>query len=98
MGYRIEYDSGKRQYEVRRVQPWRLPLMIAGAFGVFLLLTCLLWPEGMEALRELVIPGDNAVTLRALEGMAEDLKAGASVSDAVAAFCKEIIQSAEAAG
>lgn len=98
MGYRIEYDSGKRQYEVRRVCPWRLPLMAAGAFAVFLLLTSLLWPEGIEAMKELLIPGDNTVTLRALEEMAEDLKAGASISDAVTVFCKEILQSAEAAG
>lgn len=95
MGYRIEYDTGNQKYEVHQVAAWRFPLMAAGAFIGFLLLTWAFWPEGAELIREAMIPGDNAQTVQALQGMAEELRGGASIRDAVTAFCREIIAGAQ---
>lgn len=94
MGYRIEYDAGSSAFEIRQEKPTRLGWL--GLLAVAVVTALLLWPAGAEKARELLIPGDDAVTVQALEGMAEDLKAGASFSDAVSAFCREVIRGAEA--
>lgn len=94
MGYRIEYDSGKKQYEVRRKDPLRFPAMVAGALVLFVLLTMVFWDAGAAAIRDALIPGDDVVTLQALESLASDLRSGASVQEAVTAFCREIVDGA----
>lgn len=42
-----------------------------------------------------LLPGDAAVTGAALNTMVEEIRAGESVSDAVTAFCREIIENAK---
>lgn len=98
MGYRIEYDKGSKAYEVRKEHSLRFPVMVASCLVLFFLLTWVFWPEGVELLREMVIPGDNAVTTQAWDTMVDSLKSGASVSDAVTVFCREIIHGAEIPG
>ena len=92
MAYKIEYGTGVA--EKKTLQPRkrrRLPLT-AGVLCVFLLMTLLCWPKGRTALREVVLPGDAEVTADALQGLASDLRAGQGVSDAVTAFCQQIIR------
>ena len=96
MGYRIEYDSQGGKYEVYRTYPFRFPLLLACALVLFLLLTFQFWPEGREVLRSAMIPGEDAATVQALQNMTQDLKAGASMSDALEAFCVEVIRSGNA--
>ena len=91
MGYRIEYDRGSGKYEVSDVNPWRFPLMLAGAFGLFLIFAFHSWPEGGEVLRSVLIPGEDAVTVQAFQNMTDDLRSGAAISDAVEAFCRFVI-------
>ncbi len=94
MGYRILYDKGSRVYEVRRERPSRFWPMLAGCLAVFLLLTWAFWPEGAEMIQEMLIPGDNAATLEALNTMADNLRSGLPMSQAVSAFCQEILHGA----
>lgn len=95
MGYRIEYDMGIGKFEVRENRKDKFPVLVAGAFVLFLLLTWSLWPEGAEVLRDILIPGDNAVTVQAMKDMSHNLKNGVALSDAVTAFCQDVIQGAE---
>lgn len=46
-------------------------------------------------LRDFVLPGDGAITDRALQGLVENLRSGQPMSDAVEVFCKEIIHGVE---
>lgn len=95
MGYRIDYDKGTSNFEIRKETPWRFPVLVTVCFGLFILLSSFLWPEGMEFIREIAIPGDNAVTVRAFEQLTNDLRSGASMTDAVTAFCREVIRNAQ---
>lgn len=93
MGYIIAYDSMGGKYEVSVHNPWRFPVLCIAALCMFLFLTFHFWPEGSTLLRSVLIPGEDAVTVQAFQNMTQDLKAGASVPDAIEAFCKEVIHS-----
>lgn len=89
MSYRIEYDSRAGKYEVRKDMDL-FPLVLA-SFGLFLLLTFCLWPTGAAELKAFLIPGEDAVTVAAFSAMTDDLRSGASIMDAVEAFCRSVI-------
>lgn len=94
MGYQIRYDSvGKLPQKRRRSRTgW-----LAG-FLVIALLACAITVKtvGLKWVQEVLLPGDPAVTAAALEQMAEDLRAGDSLGEAITAFCEEIMKHAEA--
>lgn len=90
MGYRIEYDRGNGKYEVKKERPHHFVLLLGG-FCLFFLLALNFWPEGAAALRSALIPGEDAVTVQAFQIMTDDLRSGASVYDAVEAFCRFVI-------
>ncbi len=92
MGYIIAYDGYAKQFEVRQSHTLRFSLLLAAAFFVFVLLTANFWPQGYGMLRSILIPGDDDLTLQAVENMTQNLKAGASLMDAAEAFCVEVIR------
>ncbi len=49
-------------------------------------------PQIREPIRNFLLPGDGAVTAKAIENFADDVKSGTSFYDAAEAFCLEIIQ------
>lgn len=89
MGYRISYEPIKklRGAEKRRT---RIGALVGIFFLLFLLMVNLFWAEGAAVLRELVMPGDAAVTALALEEMSENLKEGIPLQEAVEGFCRSI--------
>jgi hypothetical protein len=46
---------------------------------------------GLQWVREVLLPGDPAVTAAALEGFVLDIKEGDTLVDAITAFCQEIV-------
>ena len=92
MGYRIEYDSGEGKYQVLPERKSRVPAFTTAALAGFLLMTHLFWPAGEDAIRDFLIPGEDAVTIAAAECMAAELREGASLQDALESFCRQIIQ------
>ena len=96
MGYRVEYGPVKKVRDVeKRVS--RKAALTALCLLLFFLLVGILWPEGAEALRRLVFPGDPAVTVTALEELAGELRAGADVTESLRSFCLQILEGAELA-
>ena len=95
MGYRIVY-GGEPEYRGRyKMRGRSVVFYLAVCLVLFGVLTMKFWPEGREVLQEVLLPGDPAVTRQALHNMAEDLKAGEAIGDAVAAFCREIVDGAQ---
>ncbi len=88
MGYKITYPAvGKRNYPTRKPLPaWVLPV---GLISVFLLAITI-----YNGSANWLLPGDPAVTEAAITEMIEKLSQGEAFSDAVTAFCKEIIAGA----
>lgn len=97
MGYRIEYDAhpklaAQRGFQWKTAGKWGIY-----AFSAFLLGTCALWPEGRELLGEILFSGDVELTQKALRELAAQLDGNCDLSEAVTAFCREIINGASAA-
>lgn len=91
LGYRIEYDGREGKYEIRRYNPYRLPVLLCVAVCLFLLLTFCFWQEGADYIKEAMIPGENAVTVAAFENLTQRLRQGETLQDAVTAFCIDVI-------
>ncbi len=93
MGYRVEYGSVKKVRGSETRAP-RAAAFTALFFLLFLLLVNTFWPQGAEMLRDIVLPGDPAVTAAALEEFTMELKDGAKLSGAFTAFCQRILADA----
>lgn len=93
MGYRIDYSqSSKRSIEKKRTSA--IALFAVFFFLFFLLLTGMFWQQGAKILREILLPGDAAVTAAALQDLTLALKTGESFSNALTDFCLQVIQGA----
>lgn len=73
MSYRIEYHKPEKNH------PFRLPVLTAACFFLFLLLVRSRWPEGSEIL------------CSALEQFARDLAVGEGTGEAVSAFFQTLV-------
>lgn len=84
MNYQIKYD----QFGYAKRTKMREIRIVRACIGLMILLiiACIIWCSGM----------DLNVTVTALETMAEQLKQGSGVQAAVAAFCVQILQGAQA--
>ncbi len=89
MSYRIEYHHGAGKYEIREER--KVIPGILTTFALFLALTFAFWPEGAAALRDMLIPGNDAVTVQAFQTLAQNLKSGTPIPDAVESFCQFVI-------
>lgn len=94
MGYRVDYQPVKKVRGAEK-RTSKIPALTALFLVLFLLLVNGFWPRGAEVLKEVLIPGDPAVTVAALEDFATELKAGENLSGAWEAFCRRVIGEAE---
>lgn len=93
MGYRILYDNEKMQiskdndkYFGKRMISFSLVcLLILGSLKMI----------GWDRIKNYLLPGEPEVTETAINSMIESIRTGASVKDAVTAFCVEIIEYAQ---
>ena len=89
MAYRIEYKA------LGPVKPAFFKKYGMLIIVVFLLVSTVsvsvAYLSGAQWARHLLFPGDPEVTAGALEGMADKLKQGSSVVDAITAFCRAVI-------
>lgn len=86
MPYRIDYDAAKKVRGLEKRTAGRPALAALLALGI--LLAFALRREG--ALRSVVIPGDAALTVAALEDLAGNLRAGQSIQSAMDIFCRQV--------
>ncbi len=95
MSYRIDY--GSREALRMPLKPKRPLSALAAAFCVLALVAGAMTVKhaGLSWVETYLLPGDPAVTAAALENLAKDLREGESLSDAVTAFCQEIMDHAD---
>ena len=94
MAYRVVYGSlgeEKRGKSTRRRVRALWPI---GLVLFLVVLAGLIHGGVLPWVRDVLLPGDSAVTAAALENMVRALLEGASVPDAVTAFCQEILANA----
>ncbi len=91
MGYVMEYGCGVAvKLPLKKKKRKILPIMGA-ILAIVLVLTVQMLPGVRASLWKHLLPGDAAVTAQALQTLAADLQEGESFSDAVTAFCQQIL-------
>lgn len=93
MGYRVEYGQAERKAP-SFLKKYRLHLLTAAFFLLFVLAVKLYWPEGAAVLSSIFLPGEPTEAQAAFAVLVEDLREGQPFSDAVTTFCREIIADA----
>lgn len=92
MSYMIHYGPSGNieaawQKKLMKHRAKTMTAIIAAVCCILLVLTV-----DIQQLKELLIPGDPAVTKEAFVQFTEDVRQGESVTDAITAFCREIIE------
>lgn len=90
MGYKIQYGPElKTEIKSRAFwkKHWKAAALLTTTAAALILVSLGEW--------DLFLPGDADVTHRALTELTENIRGGESFSDAITAFCLEIIEGAE---
>ena len=98
MAYRITYGADKDYKQTDTLHPVRASVLSIVCGILFLTMAYRYWPEGRAVMDRVLSYDGWSDTSTALEGMALELRSGASLSDAVTAFCQEVIGGSFAVG
>ena len=91
MGYCIQYDKTTGAMEIQRTRRFQRKSILI-FFILLAIVAAFLLPKTRQVLKKVLLPGDETVTAQALEDLVTDLRQGSGVSQAVEAFCREIIE------
>ena len=98
MGYRVDYPSFSAIPEQKKGSFLRRAALTLGTAALFLTAVNSFSPEGAEILDRLFQPDRWLLTRSALESMVSRLQCGEPLTDAVTAFCRELVQHGMAYG
>lgn len=94
MAYNILYGADAIKYKVKEKN-----IGYSNRSVVFIIAVCVvamsIFLLRTPQVRDYLTPGDKAVTKAALTEMVQDLREGENVTEALTAFCREIISHAE---
>lgn len=93
MAYVIEY-GGQVPVSHLKSKERKFGWMVGLGCIAFLVAVQYMYPEALEGVRQLLIPGNDPVTVEAFQTMVEGLRDGGSLSDCVTLFCREVIYGA----
>ena len=88
MGYRIVYGEEPIQRKKSSLGLWTAIFML-----LFVTVVRLIWPTGTEQLRLILEP--KGETVQAFSEMVENVGAGQGMGEAVTAFCRSVVSSAQ---
>jgi hypothetical protein len=88
MSYSVTY--GQEFLKRNTKKGYAKPAVLAGVLVMAVVLLSI--PQIREPIRNFLLPGDGAVTAKAIESFADDMKSGTSFYDAAQTFCMEILQ------
>ena len=88
MGYRIVYGEEPRSRRKSRLGLWTAAFLL-----IFVMAVRLAWPAGAEQLRAVLEPKGETVV--AFSEMVANVGAGQGMGEAVTAFCRSVVTSAQ---
>lgn len=91
MGYRIQYVQSKKNRSVKTRSIRKVTILCGWILG--LVIGCV-WPEVSDTIKNILFPGDLAVTAAALENLTVDLRSGIQVRECLQNFCRYILEGA----
>lgn len=89
-GYRIVYDHDKESYSLNRAVSFLKRMGFLSVLFTLVLLIALC-PSFSSWVKDVLIPGDDQVTILAVDRFAQSLTQSGSLLEAVDAFCHTII-------
>ena len=89
MGYRVDYKPIKKVRNMEK-RITNVPVLTGICLLLFFFLVFSCWPQGMEIVQEMMIPGEPEITLAAMEQFTDLLMDGASIGEALEVFCNTI--------
>lgn len=95
MSYRIVYGPMPKRKPLGQGSMLRVQLMAVGFALLFVFLVRMFWPDGLQALQSVLIPGEAGITEAAFGEMVSNLREGQPMGEAVTAFCRQVIDGAE---
>ena len=98
MAYQITYGGDKGYEHSNTFHPARTAVLSIACGTLFLFVAYRCWPEGAEVMDRLLAYDGFGNAKEALEVMARELRSGTSLSDAVTAFCQEVISGSISVG
>ena len=93
LAYQISYGTGKETGHPDTIHPVRTIVLSIVCSILFLSFVYRRWPEGMKVMDKLLSYLEFVHPKEALEAIAKELRNGTNLSDAVTAFCQEVIRS-----
>lgn len=90
MAYSIGYAPQRHEVCAKRPRI-RFGVLVLAFFVVFLISAQLLSQEGARLLRQMILPFQEE-TVEAFSAMVQSVEQGVPVSEAVTAFCREVIE------
>ena len=95
MSYQISYDNGNAREKNKVHAPEKRKILFRFLVAVVMCTAgVLLLYKGKDRIWEVLVPGDPQITEKALSTMADGIRKGESIKEAIAAFCREIILNA----
>lgn len=98
MGYSIQYGADSHvetAWKRKAGRKYRRYLMV---FAVFVTAAIFAFSGGKKGLEDMLIPGNPEVTKAAFSQLADDLREGNPLKEALVTFCREIIGDAAVSG
>lgn len=95
MGYQISYGQTIIKTPIKEKKSFRINKRQRTVIITALLLAAFLAVSQWKGFQDALLPGDNAITRKALSGMISVLREGEPVGKAVRAFCQEIVDNAQ---
>ena len=92
MSYRIEYSPSAPLPSNKGINIPRTACMTLAVFALLLGTVHYFWPEGDQVLQILKSKAIPPYPVTALDAMLQQLRSGVSLSDAVTAFCRDVVQ------
>ena len=94
MGYRIQYgETATKEFLTEASAKGKTAIRAISVLIVCCILLFVLFGK-FDKVIDAVVPGDKDVTKAAFSGFVDDLRQGDSVTQAFAAFCREIVDNA----
>ena len=93
MGYRISYEKGAEKTYIRKREKRVSRSHVVPIVMTLFVIAALLCIKNTE-IRQMLLPGDGAVTEEAINNLIHSVQNGSALGDAITAFCQEILQSA----
>lgn len=95
MGYLIVYENAHaKKTNIKRIVSTKKHFVLWTVILLAFVSICWIgWNQ--TDIRQYLLPGDPDFTSAAIDGLIEEIRNGAAVSDAVFAFCEEIVDHAK---